>query len=159
MYTSFDEIKQYQKDYRKEYNKRPKVMRQRRKYGKKYRQKPEVKKRKNEYTQRPEVKKKQKEHQQKPEIKANWRIYNNIYKNLESVIMDIFNKEEYTEKELTEKLEAETGFKIKGKTIRKTVRRLEKRFQGENSPIIYNSGRYLLNKESPYWIACNGYWK
>ncbi len=132
---SFKEVKEKQREYQREYYSRPEVKEKQREYQREYRSRPEVKERQRKY---------QREYK--------------TFRNLEFIIINIFDSEEFTEQELRTKLWQVTGKLFEFKAIRKAISSLEENLE-RNSPIIYddNDGKYKLNKESPYWRICNGY--
>jgi len=81
-----------------------------------------------------------------------------IREKLDSIIITLFDKEEFSGEDLQSSLLISYGVKVEQKKIEDAILSLENRVK-EKSPIIFEHGKYKLNKISPYWKVCDGYWQ
>jgi len=85
---------------------------------------------------------------------------NKVLKDLGGTILEIFNYEcPVTADEISNRIKETTGISVPCEKIRETMDQLINML-GENSPIIETENdMYQINRNSPYWRVCNGYWR
>ena len=84
---------------------------------------------------------------------------NKVWRDLGETIFGIYNYEcPVTAAEISNRIKETTGVTVPGEIIIETMDRLMDGL-GCNSPIMeVGNGMYQINRNSPYWRVCNGYW-